>query len=187
MLFKLNINPLLGVLLVFSLYSCELIGDLESTSVVQMKVNHYQVTGFGPFPQLVYLIQEGDEIGGEDWSYFYDPIEGFEYEPGYIYSLRVRKVKVADPPQDASGFLYILVNQRSKEKVPDTEVFDVKIKWDGTSFITNRENTMYLHDRYKIDCRSMCPDLQEQLETREEVTASFLHGPNGDLLLQSIQ
>ena len=52
--------------------------------------------------------------GDETWSFFYGNIEGFDYEPGYEYVLKVRKEEVKNPPQDASSVKYVLVRIVSK-------------------------------------------------------------------------
>lgn len=54
--------------------------------------------------------------GYQSWEYFYSPIEGFEYEPGYEYVLKVRKQKVENPPADASSVKYTLVKTVSKTR-----------------------------------------------------------------------
>lgn len=43
------------------------------------------------------------------WENFSDPIEGFEFEEGFYYELRVRRVSIADPPADASSLRWILL------------------------------------------------------------------------------
>lgn len=53
----------------------------------------------------------------EDWTWFYDRIEGFEYEPGYRYELRVEVTDVDNPPADGSSKRYRLVQVVSKKKV----------------------------------------------------------------------
>lgn len=48
-----------------------------------------------------------------DGEYFYDSIEGFEYEEGYIYRIRMERYDawpdLEEPPQDASAYGYRLV------------------------------------------------------------------------------
>ncbi len=53
----------------------------------------------------------------EEWTWFYDRIEGFEHEPGYRYELRVEVTNVDKPPADGSSKRYRLVQVVSKEKV----------------------------------------------------------------------
>ena len=49
-----------------------------------------------------------------DWELFYDPIEGFTYEPGFVYVLDVEVRTAEDPPADGSGLAYRLVRVVSK-------------------------------------------------------------------------
>ena len=54
---------------------------------------------------------------------FYDGIEGFEYEPGYDYRLRIGKYDPWDggePPQDAGRYAYRLLEQLEKTPAPST-------------------------------------------------------------------
>ncbi len=44
-------------------------------------------------------------------------IEGFEFEQGYLFTLKVRIVHLANPPQDSYDVRYILVSLVSKTKV----------------------------------------------------------------------
>ena len=50
----------------------------------------------------------------EDWQYFYDQVEGFEFEPGYRYTLLVEKLEVQDPPADGSAIQYVRVEVQEK-------------------------------------------------------------------------
>ena len=176
---------LLGILVCFNSTSCELIRDFEGAQITEMRMNHYKATGFGNFPQLVYLVQEGEEIGGEKWEYFYDEISGFDFEPGYIYQLRVKKEVVDDPPQDASRFRYILLDVRSKEKVSENSNFEIRLKWGGHNFVTNF-NDIYLLEEFPIDCNGLCENFFSLLEENDEVTGIFNHGQNSALKLISL-
>jgi hypothetical protein len=111
----MKLKGLMG--LVFLLFSCNLNGDLNG--VVDMVVNSYTVECVGEMEGNCLLVQEGDQIGTDDWSLFYyeDSIEGFDYEPGYIYHLKVKKQKIKNPPMDGSSISYRLVKTISKEKV----------------------------------------------------------------------
>ena len=50
----------------------------------------------------------------ENWEAFDDPIEGFDFEPGFFNQLRVRRVSIADPPADASSYRWILLELVNK-------------------------------------------------------------------------
>jgi len=56
----------------------------------------------------------------EDWQFFYSQIEGFDYEPGYRYTLLVEQLEVKDPPAGGSSLRYVLVDVI--EKVEDLKV-----------------------------------------------------------------
>ncbi len=53
----------------------------------------------------------------DDYGLFYDQIEGFEFEEGYEYELRVLVEPVQNPPADASALTYTLVELVSKTPV----------------------------------------------------------------------
>ena len=60
-----------------------------------------------------------------DGGFFYDAIEGFEYETGYTYRLRIGKYDPwggREPPQDASLYAYRLLEQLEKTPAPSTAV-----------------------------------------------------------------
>ncbi len=52
------------------------------------------------------------------WMLFYRTIEGFTYEPGYAYELRVEVSQVKNPPADSSSRHHRLVQVVSKKRVP---------------------------------------------------------------------
>lgn len=56
------------------------------------------------------------EKKSENWQNLYSNIEGFTYEPGFEYTLKVRTEKVENPPADASSIKYVLVKEISKVK-----------------------------------------------------------------------
>lgn len=69
----------------------------------------------GERPMKCMQIRESES---EEWTWFYDQIEGFEHEPGHRYQLRVAVEEVADPPADASSRRYKLIQVVTKEPVP---------------------------------------------------------------------
>lgn len=56
------------------------------------------------------------ESADGEWAKFYDPIEGFQYEQGYLYELRVEVTKRAEPLADESSLGYRLVRVVSKQR-----------------------------------------------------------------------
>ncbi len=68
----------------------------------------------GVAPQKCMLVRENPE---DDWKYFYDQIEGFTYEEGYLYELKVAEETVANPPADSSSLRIKLVEVVSQTPV----------------------------------------------------------------------
>ena len=185
---KLFIILFTGLLTFLGTNSCSLVGiDPEDIELIEMRINHHKQTAVGLGPQMVYLVQEADEIGGENWKYLYDEIEGFEYEAGYVYDLKVRKIKIQNPPQDASNLKYILQRVVSKEKISEDENFDIKLKWAGNNFVQNSNNEFSILGEYMIDCEPLCEELSQALENNEEVTGTFTHMGENRLKLISMQ
>lgn len=67
-----NLCTLVTILLLFSREK-----DVE---VVNIRVNHFKTMGFGFPDQLIFQVQEGDQFGTDEWSNFFSPISGFDYE-----------------------------------------------------------------------------------------------------------
>lgn len=91
----------------------------------------------GVAPMTCLLVKESPE---QDYRYFYSPIEGFEFEPGYEYVLRVRVASVENAPADASSLQYRLVDVVSKEPVADASSASVTLEgptWQLVSVLDN--------------------------------------------------
>ena len=99
-------------LLLLFLFSCSQSENQElKTLFVADKL--VECTGVGK--QQCMLVRESAE---EEWAYFYQQIEGFNYEPGFYYELKVAVSEVKDPPADASGLHYALKEIVSKTPAP---------------------------------------------------------------------
>lgn len=58
------------------------------------------------------------ERESQSWRNFSDEIEGFAWEAGYLYRIRVVRASVANPPADGSSYRYILRQVISKTAAP---------------------------------------------------------------------
>lgn len=92
----------------FLLSSCNM-----STNTEKITIASRQGDCVGVAPQKCLLVKMGET---EEWTFFYDQIEGFTYEPGYEYVLEIKKDKIDNPPADHSSMKYTLVKEISKEK-----------------------------------------------------------------------
>ncbi|MEP4534937.1 MAG: DUF4377 domain-containing protein [Cyclobacteriaceae bacterium] len=91
----------------------------ETPTTANMRVNYYTEKCIGEMEGECLLVQEGANIGSDDWQFFYyaSSIEGFNYEPGFIYDLLVKKNTIENPPMDASSIKYELVEIVTKTEV----------------------------------------------------------------------
>lgn len=88
-------------------------------------VNSYRVDCVGVGPMKCMLVQKGETPEPGEWTNFYTEIEGFEYEPGFIYKLKVKEEQLENVPADASSIKYTLVEVLEKRE-------DGKLALDGT-------------------------------------------------------
>lgn len=81
-------------------------------------IGPYKTDCVGAHPQECYL-EYNEEA--EAWHFFYEGIQGFEYEEGYIYTLKVSLHERAEGIQDVGRYAYRLVEIISKEEAPVDE------------------------------------------------------------------
>jgi len=97
------------LLLFFNCTSKDLNEDTYVPEGTLMRINSYTVPCEGIIEMNCLLLQKGNQIGTEQWDYFYDSIEGFEYEEGFQYDLDVLIKAIENPPADASSIRYQLI------------------------------------------------------------------------------
>ena len=99
----------------------------------------------GEGPQKCMLVKESPD---EEYTFFYDQIEGFEVEEGFEYELRVQVDPVENPPAGASSLRWILVDMVSKTEVVSTPPAPIEgTPWLLESFLsTNGELENVLPD-----------------------------------------
>ena len=153
----------------------------SQSETVNMRIDHFRGVGTGMFPKLVYRIQEGDKIGSENWNNLYSEINGFTYEKGFVYDLKIKKMNIQDPPQDASSIKYELQEMISKTAVAADTQFSIDLKWvfdDGNNllFVNRNSETGYtILDQLTIDCSDLCDDLATKLAQPVKVSGVFQH------------
>lgn len=100
--------------LVLFCLSCE--EEPSNELILRIKDSKVNCSGYEGQTEC-YLVQKGSLIGTEEWEYFYEQIEGFNYEAGFIYEIRVNKEAIDNPPMDAPYVKYTLIKVLSKEEV----------------------------------------------------------------------
>jgi len=111
--FRLALLALLVSVLTIVLAGCET-GGLLSAEDKRLFVGPVLEDCVGVGPQKCLLVKERME---DDWQLFYDGIEGFIWEPGYVYELDVSVRHVPNPPADGSSLSYHLVRLITKTEV----------------------------------------------------------------------
>ena len=102
----------------------------QGENVVILDVNSFWQPCVGVSPRLCLQVKVE---GQQNWTLFYDQIEGFTYEPGYLYQLKVRKETVANAPADSSSIKWTLVEEVSKNAVENSHNDLTDTSWTLTS------------------------------------------------------
>jgi heat shock protein HslJ len=108
---------LLIPLIALSLVGCDQLGSDEESNLKTVYVGPERVDCEGEGPQTCYLIKENPE---DEWSLWYEEIDGFDFEPGYEYELIVSGNEVENPPAGGSSITWTL--QEVVDKTPVAEV-----------------------------------------------------------------
>ncbi|MFL1894495.1 DUF4377 domain-containing protein [Aquimarina sp. 2-A2] len=116
-------------------------------------------TGVGS--QQCMLIKENPD---DDWTLFYDKIEGFEFEEGFSYEIEVEVTAIDNPPADGSSLRYRLSKVLSKTKTIKPKNLSVQqpitIEYEATSrgfylaAIITQETITTSHDRNRKETDS---------------------------------
>ena len=102
-MYKFVLSLLASVLL---LGSCT---GSQNTEKMTIASQQGDCVGVAPMKCLLVKVE-----GQPDWEFFYNNIEGFNYEPGYEYVLEVKKEELKNPAADQSAIKYTLVKEISK-------------------------------------------------------------------------
>ncbi|WP_223148885.1 DUF4377 domain-containing protein [Aquimarina sp. RZ0] len=88
-----------------------LYSSCQETKTIYIASQMKDCQGVGP--QKCLLVRESPEA---EWQFFYDQIEGFEYEEGYKYKIKVSISSIKNPLEDGSSLQYKLIKVISKQK-----------------------------------------------------------------------
>jgi heat shock protein HslJ len=131
----------------------------------------------GAGPQRCNLVRENQD---DEWGLYYDQIEGFEYQEGYLYELLVNEENVNDPPADASSISLKLVEVVNQTPVAIKTVFigpeRVECEGEGPQscyqYKENREDPWLL---YYLDIQGF--DYEEGFEYEVLVAETNIENP----------
>ncbi|MGB5983534.1 MAG: DUF4377 domain-containing protein [Nonlabens sp.] len=173
------------LLVSFLIISCN--SDDDDSEVVSLKLDHHYAIGFTLDAIPTLRFQEGDAIGGDEWFNFYNGVTGLDYEPGFIYDLRVRKRMIPNPPADTSSIEYILIDLVSKTPVSPQTTFEMDLKGFGQNFIVQENNSYSFLYSIPLDCQILCRSMENMLSMQDEVVGVFTHDGNGGVRLQELR
>ncbi|MFD2565352.1 DUF4377 domain-containing protein [Aquimarina rubra] len=187
-------KTLLLLIVLLTLGSCN--DDDEVIAITTIRVNHYKTTTNGFFfggLGTVLLIEEGDQIGQDNFTPTFNGINGFDYELGFIYDLKVIKTRLANPPQDSSNIRIDLLEIISKTPVSVDTEFNVRLTLNQTDgvfnnwiFVDQDNNYSILNSSIRIDCENLCNELSTKISNQEQLTGVFTHGENNEYILIEI-
>ncbi|MBB4634989.1 DUF4377 domain-containing protein [Longimicrobium terrae] len=88
----------------------------ESTDVdiVTLEIDSQLVPCMAMIPTTCMRVREDPS---DSWGLFYREIEGFTYEPGFIYKVQVEVREIKNPPADGSSAAYRLLRLIEKRPV----------------------------------------------------------------------
>lgn len=95
--------------------ACESDSLLPPDETIRYFVAPSKIACQGMAPMMCLQVKERME---DPWLRFYDEIEGFAHEPGYLYEIVVYAHHVENPPADGSSVEWTLVKLVSKTAVP---------------------------------------------------------------------
>ncbi len=172
------------------LLSCTSDDATSTTEEVNLVVNHFKTTAVLSL-NTVFLIQEGDEAGS---GTFKDALtlRNFDFEPGFIYTVRANKITSQSQGSDIDVVSYDVLEITSKTAVPENETFRVPLTaiFNGAGYASwltgNLETGYFISNEIPIDCLQLCPDLDQIVQNRAVATGVFRHGDNGTYELVSL-
>lgn len=180
-------------LLALIIISCSEVESGKDSETVNLRVDYYQPVAIGLAPQLVYRIQEGNDIGSDDWNYSYEKIENFDYEPGFVYDLEIEKNMISNPPADGGNAQLKLKSVIAKTEIPADSSYILLLKrtydtGESENFVYGNQEAGYsLVNRLEILCNENCENLKSALESSPFVYGTFQVESNTSVKLMDVE
>ena len=153
--------------LVLLLLLSSIIGKSQTDKTKIITIEPYMKVTNGAFYKV--LILKSNDSDAEF-------IQGFDFEWGYSYKLKIQIHKLKNPPEDGSDTDYILVKTISKTKVPDDYQFkmllhtkrylDLVDTW--SCFKTLNDSTYKYFDKIDIEVASTLKNEFNKIMTEEQ-------------------
>lgn len=170
-------TKLFALVVLIGLSACK---DKEPKPVVY-KINSAKADCVGVAPMSCLQVQKGENIGSKNWEMFYSSIEGFEYEPGYLYSISVKEIELPEEevPADGSSIKYELVEVLEKTQDPLLALHDIYVVQEikgtvvlGDSLTKSPTMEIFVSER-RIAGTDGCNNYFASIETLTETEITF--------------
>ncbi len=123
----------------------------------------------------------------DPWMTSLNSIEGFDYQWGFVYELRVRETHIANPPADGSAIRTELLSVVSKEKVAPDVRFQLALttRYRGEPKIVKvGDNLFEFYNAKTFTCADeLCADVEALVGREGVVTLEFTQPQNPDMPL----
>ena len=153
--------------IVLLLFLTSIIGKSQTDKIQTIKIEPYMTVSNGAFfKQLTLKSNDSDA----------EFIQGFDFEWGYSYELKIKIHKMKNPPQDGSDTQYILIKIISKTKVPDNYQFRMLLDNDlylgpgeqVGNFKSLNDSTYTYFDKIEIEIASTLKNEFKRIITEEQ-------------------
>lgn len=112
-------------------------------------------------------VHKGESLDHPKWETFYAPIEGFQFEEGYLKKLKIKSEKIENPPADGSSIKYVMVKELEKK-------IDFRVMLSG-NWILNKINDI------PIDRSIELPELEININQMKIVGTGGCNNYSGDI------
>jgi len=176
--------------IIIFLFSAMLLGcgnEEESSLVKDLYINHYK-SECHSFALTLCLQSRAEQT--DDWSFFSGAIEGFEYEWGYRYKIKVAVENIDNPPEDSSSVKYTLLEIEEKVKEPTTSLFDISASRTSGLVTKISDNLYSLYADKTFTCiTTECEAVDSLIAQDMAILFEFKHQPDptGPLTLTKIK
>jgi len=168
------------------LLSCSANDESVTETEVNLLLDHYRTTSL--LYGTAFLATENGAL-----QHFELPgIEGFDFQPGFNYSVATTRKTIKNSGTNATSSSYRLIAIQSQDTIPPNTRFTVPlakfvngigyVKW----VVGNAELGYQLSHEIDIDCTSFCGELFSLLSIEDNITGEFEHGPNGTYILRAL-
>jgi hypothetical protein len=112
-----RILPVLILLISLTSWKSEDKKPLEGSEMISMRIQPKKVACDGyEGHNTCFVVQKGASIGTDFWETLPVPIDGFNFEEGYMYDVTIKIQLREEHNEDQSRFQYTLINVLSKKK-----------------------------------------------------------------------